>query len=118
MTTETDAHASTSSTLLRKIEINVDCGEAFGLWEGGPDEELMPMIDAANIACGGHAGDPVTMQKTVALAKKYGIKVGARTFMFILTHMSQLIVDPGFPDKVGFGRRMIAMSSEQVYAEM
>lgn len=67
-----------SATLLRRIEINVDCGEAFGLWEGGPDEELMPMIDAANVACGGHAGDPVIMQRTVALAKKNGIKVGAR----------------------------------------
>jgi UPF0271 protein len=74
----THANGSISSTLLHRIEINVDCGEAFGLWEGGPDEELMPMIDAANVACGGHAGDPVTMQKTVALAKKYGIKVGAR----------------------------------------
>jgi UPF0271 protein len=70
--------SSTKTTLLSKIEINVDCGEAFGMWEGGPDEELMPMIDAANVACGGHAGDPVTMRKTVALAKKFGIKVGAR----------------------------------------
>jgi lactam utilization protein B len=69
---------SNGSTMLRKIEINVDCGEAFGLWEGGPDEELMPMIDAANVACGGHAGDPVIMQRTVALANKYGVKVGAR----------------------------------------
>lgn len=72
-----NGHGS-SPSLLSKIEINVDCGEAFGMWEGGPDEELMPMIDAANIACGGHAGDPVTMRKTVALAKKHGIKVGAR----------------------------------------
>lgn len=118
MTTENDTHGSTSSNLLRKIEINVDCGEAFGLWEGGPDEELMPMIDAANVACGGHAGDPVTMQKTVALAKKYGIKVGARAYMLSLIQICQLISDPGFPDKVGFGRRMIAMSSEQIYAEM
>lgn len=63
---------------LSKIEINVDCGESFGVWAGGPDEELMPLIDVANIACGGHAGDPVTMRRTVALAKRYGIKVGAR----------------------------------------
>ncbi|WWD21797.1 hypothetical protein CI109_106285 [Kwoniella shandongensis] len=94
--------AATNSQLTR-VEINVDCGEAFGLWEGGPDEELMPMIDAANIACGGHAGDPVIMRRTVALAKKHGIKVGAH---------------PGFPDKAGFGRRVLAMSAEQAYAEM
>ncbi|ORY32908.1 hypothetical protein BCR39DRAFT_557462 [Naematelia encephala] len=88
---------------LTRVEINVDCGEAFGLWEGGPDEELMPMIDAANIACGGHAGDPVIMRRAVALAKKYGVKVGAH---------------PGFPDKAGFGRRRLDMSAEQAYAEM
>jgi UPF0271 protein len=65
-------------TSLDRIEINVDCGEAFGLWECGPDEDLMPMIDAANVACGGHAGDPVVMRRTVAACKKYGVKVGAR----------------------------------------
>jgi UPF0271 protein len=108
-----------TSKLLRKIEINVDCGEAFGMWEGGPDEELMPMIDAANIACGGHAGDPVTMRKTVALAKKHGIKAGARKyFARVLGYGGTDSEDPGFPDKEGFGRRMIVMSSEQVYAEM
>jgi UPF0271 protein len=68
----------TTSFRLDKIEINVDCGEAFGLWEGGPDEELLPMIDVANVACGGHAGDPVTMRRTVGLCKQHGVKVGAR----------------------------------------
>lgn len=65
---------------LRKVEINVDCGEGFGQWEGGPDEDLMPMIDVANVACGGHAGSPLIMMKTVALAKKFGVKVGAREY--------------------------------------
>jgi UPF0271 protein len=74
--------------MLRCIEINVDCGEAFGQWSGGPDEDLMPMIDAANVACGGHAGDPVIMRRTVALAKKYGVKVGARKSLFLLLHLS------------------------------
>jgi UPF0271 protein len=72
---QTDPNIMTS---LDRIEINVDCGEAFGLWECGPDEDLMPMIDAANVACGGHAGDPVVMRRTVAACKKYGVKVGAR----------------------------------------
>ncbi len=66
------------SASLERIEINVDCGEAFGNWEGGPDEELMPMIDVANVACGGHAGDPLVMRRTIAAAKKHGVKVGAR----------------------------------------
>jgi len=90
-------------SLLERIDINVDCGEAFGHWELGPDEELMPMIDAANVACGGHAGDPVVMRRTVAACKKHGVKVGAH---------------PGFPDKAGFGRRVLQMSPEQAYAEM
>lgn len=73
----TNGHAHPSGSL-RRVEINVDCGESFGMWEGGPDQALMPMIDAANIACGGHAGDPVIMRRTVALAKEFGVKVGAR----------------------------------------
>ena len=63
----------------------------------------MPMIDVANVACGGHAGDPVIMRRTIAAAKKHGIKVGAH---------------PGFPDKVGFGRRLLVMTPEQAYAEV
>ncbi|KAJ9102816.1 hypothetical protein QFC20_004923 [Naganishia adeliensis] len=90
-------------TTLHKIEINVDCGEGFGNWEGGPDEELMPMIDVANVACGGHAGSPTIIGRTVEMARKYGVKVGAH---------------PGFPDKAGFGRRFIQMSSEEAYAEV
>lgn len=115
----TNANGSGSNHLsqLRQIEINVDCGEGFGLWEGGPDEQLMPMIDAANIACGGHAGDPVIMQRTVAMAKKYGVKVGAREWE-AQSIEALLTSDPGFPDKAGFGRRMFDMSSEQIYAEM
>lgn len=70
--------ATPTKSPLDHIEINVDCGEAYGQWAGGPDEALMPIIDAANIACGGHAGDPVIMRETIALAKKYGVKVGAR----------------------------------------
>lgn len=70
-----------SSPSLPRIEINIDCGESFGHWSCGPsDGLLMPMIDVANVACGGHAGDPVIMRRTIAAAKKHGIKVGAREF--------------------------------------
>lgn len=63
--------------LLGRFEINCDMGEGFGYWKLGPDEELMPLIDRANIACGYHAGDHTIMRKSVALAKKYGVKVGS-----------------------------------------
>lgn len=106
-----------STSALDRIEINVDCGEGFGQWPGGPDEELMPLIDAANVACGGHAGDPVTMRKTIALAKKHGVKVGARECSGAVSDI-KLIPDPGYPDKAGFGRRPLAMTYEQGYSEM
>lgn len=56
----------------------------------GLDEEIMPFVDQANIACGFHASDPLTMSKTVALAKQYNVTIGAH---------------PAYPDLVGFGRR-------------
>lgn len=72
------------------ISINCDMGESFGLYKMGDDEAVMPFITEANVACGFHGSDPNHMQKTVALAKKYGVNVGA--------HFS-------LPDLPGFGRR-------------
>jgi UPF0271 protein len=69
--------------------LNCDIGESFGPWKMGQDEEIMPLIDWANIACGGHAGDPDTMARTLALAAHHGVKAGAH---------------PGYPDKRNFGR--------------
>ena len=74
--------------------LNADIGESFGPWTMGNDEALMPVIDMANIACGGHASDPVTMQKTVRLALSHGITLGAH---------------PSYPDLLGFGRRPMAL---------
>ncbi|KAK7607787.1 lactam utilization protein lamb [Phyllosticta paracitricarpa] len=59
------------------IAINVDLGEGYGNYKCGPDEELIPLIDHANVACGFHAGDPLIMARTVALCKQHGVKVGA-----------------------------------------
>ncbi|KAK6085636.1 LamB/YcsF family protein [Seiridium cupressi] len=87
--------------LARKYEINADMGEGFGRWKLGPDEELMPYIDAANIACGFHAGDPSIMLNTVRLCKKYGVKAGAH---------------PGQQDLFGFGRRKIEVDPKDMYA--
>ena len=75
-----------------KIDINCDMGESFGAYKLGLDEEVIKYITSANIACGYHAGDPLVMERTVSLAKNYGVSVGAH---------------PGFPDLMGFGRRNI-----------
>uniref|UniRef100_A0A8H7NQV4 Lactam utilization protein lamB n=1 Tax=Bionectria ochroleuca TaxID=29856 RepID=A0A8H7NQV4_BIOOC len=87
--------------LARKYEINADMGEGFGRWKMGPDEELMPLIDAANIACGFHAGDPSIMLKTIRLCKKHGVKAGAH---------------PGLQDLFGFGRRKMEVDTGDMYA--
>ncbi|MBY7144142.1 LamB/YcsF family protein [Virgibacillus sp. NKC19-3] len=83
-----------------RIDLNSDMGESFGAYTIGADEGLLKHITSANIACGSHAGDPHVMDKTVALAKKYHVAVGAH---------------PGFPDIAGFGRRMIDFSPDEIY---
>ncbi|SFF85539.1 5-oxoprolinase subunit PxpA [Neptunomonas qingdaonensis] len=83
------------------LKLNSDLGENFGSWNMGMDHAVMPHIDQANIACGFHAGDPLVMQKTLALAKKYGVTVGAH---------------PGYPDLVGFGRRSLKASDAEIQA--
>ncbi|WP_338470520.1 5-oxoprolinase subunit PxpA [Niallia sp. XMNu-256] len=82
-----------------KIDLNCDMGESFGLYEIGNDEEMMQYITSANIACGFHGGDPYVMKKTVALAKKYGVGIGAH---------------PAFPDLLGFGRRYMTCTPDEV----
>jgi UPF0271 protein len=84
------------------IDLNVDTGESFGLWPMGHDEILFTVVTSANLACGFHAGDPLTIQKSVQLAKKHGVAIGAH---------------PGFRDLVGFGRRDLALSPQEAYAD-
>ena len=83
------------------IKLNCDMGESFGLWEIGADQEIMPYIDMANLACGFHAGDSVTMYKSVALAKEHNVEVGAH---------------PGYQDLVGFGRRSMVCTKGEIIA--
>lgn len=85
----------------KKFDINCDMGEGFGNWRMGDDRAVMPLITTANIACGFHAGDPVIMQDMVAQAMASGVAIGAH---------------PGMPDKLGFGRRMIAVTPQDMYA--
>ena len=83
--------------------LNCDLGESFGSWTMGQDAKAMAHIDQANIACGFHAGDPVVMQRTLALAKQHQVMVGAH---------------PAYPDLVGFGRRSMHCSSQEITAFM
>ncbi len=83
------------------IDINCDCGESFGNWRMGADQQIVPLITTANIACGFHAGDPITMQRTVEYVQAAGGAAGAH---------------PGMPDLLGFGRRRMALTPEEGYA--
>lgn len=81
------------------MKLNCDLGESFGMWKMGLDEQVMPHIDMANIACGFHAGDADIMASTLSLAKKHKVTIGAH---------------PSYPDKQGFGRRSMAMSEKEL----
>jgi 5-oxoprolinase (ATP-hydrolysing) subunit A len=81
------------------IDINCDMGESFGNWKMGRDDEVMPYITSANIAGGYHAGDPHVMNDTVALAVEQNVGIG---------------IHPGLPDKMGFGRRTMDASPDEI----
>lgn len=89
--------------MTRSIDLNCDMGESFGAYTIGMDEQVIEYITSANIACGFHAGDPLVLNRTVALAARKGVGVGAH---------------PGFPDLMGFGRRYLACSAEEIYTYM
>jgi UPF0271 protein len=83
--------------------LNCDLGESYGPWTMGLDAEVMPHIDQANIACGFHGGDPLTIRKTLALAARHGVSIGAH---------------PAYPDLVGFGRRPMNLSADEIIANL
>lgn len=83
--------------------LNCDLGESFGNWRMGLDEEVMPFLDQANVACGFHGGDPLTMEKTLSMAARNNISIGAH---------------PSYPDLVGFGRRSMALSADELRATL
>lgn len=83
----------------KKIDLNSDVGESFGVYKIGFDEEVIPLISSANIACGFHAGDPSVMKRTLDIAGKNGVGAGAH---------------PGLLDLVGFGRRKMDVSLEEI----
>jgi len=87
--------------MTKSIDLNCDMGESFGAYQLGMDEAVIAHISSANIACGWHAGDPMVMDRTVRLAKMHGVSPGAH---------------PGYPDLMGFGRREMNLSRDEIRA--
>jgi UPF0271 protein len=85
---------------MKTIDLNCDMGESYGAWKMGADAQVMPYITSANVACGFHAGDPATIRETVRLAVDSGVAVGAH---------------PSLPDLMGFGRRAMRISPQDMY---
>lgn len=83
------------------IDLNADLGEGFGVYRLPAEPELLTLVSSANVACGGHAGDPVVMRETVARAFAAGVVVGAH---------------PGYPDREGFGRRELGATPAEIAA--
>jgi 5-oxoprolinase (ATP-hydrolysing) subunit A len=84
-----------------KIDINCDLGEWYGKRDLSLEKAIMPYISSCNIACGFHSGDPLTIEKTIAMALEYGVKIGAH---------------PSYPDFQGFGRRNMSLSKAELIA--
>jgi 5-oxoprolinase (ATP-hydrolysing) subunit A len=85
------------------IDLNSDLGEGFGPFRVGADQALFPLISSANVACGFHGGDPLMMERTIALATAAGVAIGAH---------------PGYPDRAGFGRRAIAATPDEIRTDV
>jgi UPF0271 protein len=85
---------------VKRIDLNCDMGESYGAWKMGDDAGVMPYISSANVACGFHGGDPATIRKTVRLAIDNGVAIGAH---------------PSLPDIMGFGRRTMRISPQEMY---
>jgi 5-oxoprolinase (ATP-hydrolysing) subunit A len=86
-----------------RIDLNADLGEGFGVWRLGDDEALLDIVTSANVACGFHAGDPLTMRRVCAAAADRGVVIGAQV---------------GYRDLAGFGRRRIEMAAEELAADV
>ena len=84
---------------MQTIDLNADLGEGYGAWTMGDDAAMLAIVSSANVACGGHAGDPDTMAKTLQLARSHGVVTGAH---------------PSYPDRHGFGRRRLPMTPAEI----
>lgn len=85
------------------VDLNADVGESFGRWRLGEDEAILDVVTSANVACGFHAGDPLTLRKTCAAAIRRGVRVGAQV---------------SYPDLAGFGRRFMDVTPADLAADV
>jgi 5-oxoprolinase (ATP-hydrolysing) subunit A len=85
------------------VDLNADLGESYGAWRLGDDDALLEIVTSANIACGFHAGDPLTIRKACGGAVARGIAIGAQV---------------SYRDLAGFGRREMAVPPEELEAEI
>ena len=83
----------------RPINLNADLGEGYGPWTMGDDAAMLAIVNSANVACGGHAGDPDIMRATVRQARQHGVSIGAH---------------PSYPDLRGFGRRAMSLTPAEL----
>ena len=88
---------------INKVALVADVGESFGNYTIGADDDLFDLITTSNIACGFHAGDPRVLDRTVAKCVQHGVELGAH---------------PGYPDLVGFGRRLIEASEDEIRTDI
>jgi UPF0271 protein len=86
-----------------RIDLNADLGEGFGVWRLGDDEGLLEVVTSANVACGFHAGDPLTMRRVCESAVGHGVAIGAQV---------------GYRDLVGFGRRRMDVQPAELTADV
>lgn len=89
--------------MVTAIDLNSDLGESFGAWTMGDDTAILQLVSSANVACGFHAGSPAGLLSTLRMAKQQGVAIGA--------HVS-------YPDLVGFGRRNMDISSDELTADV
>src|SRR5690606_2238667 len=86
--------AAATMAALRQVDLTADAGESFGRWQVVDEKQLFEFLSSVNLAGGFHAGDPLGLRESIRLAAEHGVAIGAH---------------PGFPDKVGFGRRDMAV---------
>lgn len=95
--------ASTPDGPIGVVDLNADVGESFGRWRLGDDDALLPHLTSANVACGFHAGDPLTLRRTCELAVSLGVSIGAQV---------------GYRDLAGFGRRFVDVPADELAADV
>lgn len=100
---QTGRPSTTSSPRQGVVDLNADVGESFGRWQLGDDEALLPHLTSANVACGFHAGDPLTLRRTCELAVEHGVVIGAQV---------------GYRDLAGFGRRFVDVPPAELEADV